>query len=96
MLKPVNQQDSIAVGRLLEFFAPNAAWYRSLWNIGLVLGLDELFEACAAARSGILSEASVKRVCSTLQRKSGKDPALIESEKVFLRENLKDAPKAGG
>jgi hypothetical protein len=52
MLKPVNQQDSIAVGRLLEFFAPNAAWYRSLWNIGLVLGLDELFEAAPRPAAG--------------------------------------------
>lgn len=96
MLKPVNAQDGVAIGRLQEFLSPNPAWSRSLWSVGLILGLSELHEACTAHRGGILSEGSVRRVCSVLVRKAGKDPALTDQEKTFLRAQIRDVPKADG
>lgn len=96
MLNPVNPQDPEAVGRLLEFLSPNPPWYRSLWSIGLILGLSELHEACAALRGGMLSEAAVRKICSALVRKAGKDPTLTDQEKAYLRTQIKDVPKADG
>lgn len=61
-----------------------------------MLGLHELFEACNALRDGTLSEASVKRVCSALQRKAGRDPALTNEEKGHLRQQIASVPKADG
>lgn len=96
VFKSVNAHDGVAVGRLLELLSSEAPWHRSLWNIGLVLGLRELHEACRAVRDGTLSEASVRRICSGLVKRSGKDPALRESEKAFIREQLKDVPRVDG
>ncbi len=96
MLNPVNLHDSLAVGRLLEFVSPAPPWNRSLWSIGLILGLQELHEACALLRSGTLSEPSVKRICSSLQRKVGRDPALTNAEKNHLRQQISSVPKADG
>ncbi|HOE41255.1 MAG TPA: hypothetical protein PLB25_06460, partial [Rhodoferax sp.] len=45
MLQIVNPQDAVAFGRLMEFLSPTPPWNRSLWSIGLVLGLQELCEA---------------------------------------------------
>lgn len=87
----------MALGRLLEFLSPAPLpWNRSLWSIGLVLGLHELHEACHVLRSGTLSDASVKRICSGLQRKAGRDPALSNEEKAHLRLQISSVPKADG
>lgn len=61
-----------------------------------MLGLHELYEACNVLRDGTLSEASVKRVCSALQRKAGLDPALSTEEKGHLRQQITNVPKADG
>ena len=95
MLKFVNPQDAVALGRLLEFLSPNPPWNRSLWTTGLVLELGELYEASDALRTGTLSESSVRRICSTIQRKAGRDPALSEVEKGHLRQQIGQVPKAG-
>ena len=47
-------------------------------------------------QSGTLSEASVRRICSALQRKVGKDPALSTVEKNYLRQQINSVPKADG
>lgn len=96
MLNPVNPQDALAIGRLLEFVSPEPPWNRSLWSIGLVLGLEELHEACSLLRSGTLSDGSVKRICSSVQRKAGRDPALTTPEKNHLRQQISSVPKADG
>ena len=96
VFKSVNAHDGVAVSRLLELFSPEAPWHRSLWGVGLALGLRELHEACCAVRTGTLSEASVRRIGAALIKRSGKDPALREPEKVFIREQLKDVPRAEG
>ncbi|MFT3804786.1 MAG: integrase [Burkholderiaceae bacterium] len=88
MLNPVNPIDHTAAARLLEFLGPSPPWNRSLWNIGLVLELHELHEACEAFRNSILSEKSVCRLVSSFLRKAGKDPVLTREEKAHLREQL--------
>jgi hypothetical protein len=96
MLQPVNPHDAVAFGRLKEFFSPTPPWNRSLWSIGLILGLRELHEASAVLQSGTLSEPSVRRICSSLQRKIGKDPALAHTERNHLRAQMSSVPKADG
>lgn len=96
MLNQVNPPDAVAVGRLLEFLSPTPPWSRSLWSIGLILGMHELCEACNVLREGTLSDASVKRICAALQRKAGQDPALTNEEKTHLRQQISAVPKADG
>ena len=96
MLTTVNPIDAVAFGRLMEFLSPDPPWNRSLWSIGLVLGMQELCEASIMLQTGTLSEASVKRICSSLQLKMGKDPALSVAEKLHLRQQIGHPPKVGG
>lgn len=56
MLTSVNPLERVAVARLLEFLSNRTPWHRSLWSIGVVLAMDELFESCSALRQGHLSE----------------------------------------
>lgn len=94
MLTSVNPLERVAVGRLLEFLSDRMPWHRSLWGIGIVLAMDELFEACEAMRQGHLSEGSVKRIATSLQRRVGVHPAFSESEKAFLRDQVRQVPRA--
>ncbi|WP_227817367.1 hypothetical protein [Nitrogeniibacter aestuarii] len=96
MLKFVNPLERIAVARLLEFLAETRPWYRSLWGIGVVLAMDELYEACTAMRQGHLSDAAVKRMASSLQKRVGVHPAFSDAEKQFLREQVQQVPRADG
>lgn len=96
MLRSVNPLERVAVGRLLELLSDTVPWNRSLWDIGVVLAMEELFEACEAMRQGHLSEASIKRIASSLQRRVGVHPAFSEAEKAFLREQVKQVPRADG
>lgn len=96
MLTSVNPLERVAAGRLLEFLSDRMPWNRSLWGIGVVLAMEELFEACEAMRQGHLSEASIKRIASSLQRRVGVHPAFTEAEKAFLREQVKQVPRADG
>jgi len=97
VLTSVNPHDAVALGRLQEFLSPTPLpWNRSLWSIGLVLGLHELYEACNVLRDGTLSEGSVRRICSALQRKASLDPALTTAEKGHLRQQIASVPKADG
>ena len=96
MLRTINQEDDIAASRLFELLSPHPAWHRSLWNVGLVLMMEELCEACTAHRLGTLSESSVKRLISSLVRVCGKDPALNNQEKAFLNEHVRTVPRPDG
>lgn len=96
MLILVNPRDSIAVLRLLEFFAPFKPWNRSLWGIGVVLAMEELFEACMAVRQGHLSDGAIKRVAASLQKRVGVHPAFLDAEKQFIREQVQQIPRAEG
>ena len=94
MLTVVNPSDSIAIWRLLELLSDRTAWHRSLWGIGVILAMDELFEACIASKQGHLSEGSIKRMASALQRRFGAHPAFSDAEKQFLRLQVQHIPKA--
>ncbi|MES2160383.1 MAG: integrase [Pseudomonadota bacterium] len=96
MLTFVNPRENIAVVRLLEFLAPYKAWNRSLWGIGVVLAMDELFEACVAMRQGHLSDGAIKRMAGSLQKRIGVHPAFLSAEKQFIREQLHQIPRAEG
>jgi hypothetical protein len=56
--------------------------------------MHELHEACTLLRSGTLSEGSLKRICSALQRRAGRDPALSNEEKNHLRQQITSVPRA--
>lgn len=96
MANPVNRMERIAVVRLLEFLSERKPWHRSLWGIGVVLAMDELFEACSVMKQGHLSEGAVKRMASSLQKRVGVHPAFTDAEKQFLREQVQQVPRADG
>lgn len=96
MLTFVNPLERTAAVRLLEFLSEQKPWYRSLWGIGVVLAMEELYEACAAMRQGHLSEAAIKRMASALQKRVGVHPAFTEAEKQFLRLQVQQVPRADG
>lgn len=92
----VNPVERLAVVRLLEFLSERTPWYRSLWGIGVVLAMEELYEACTAMRQGHLSEAAVKRMAASLQRRVGRDPAFKDAEKQFLQRQIGQVPRPDG
>lgn len=85
-----------AIFRLLEFLSDRAPWHRCLWGIGTVLAIEEFYEACGILRHGHLSEESVKRMASSLQKRIGVHPAISASERAFLNERIKGIPRAEG
>lgn len=58
--------------------------------------MEELYEACVALRQGHLSEAAIKRMASSLQKRVGVHPAFTEAEKQFLRQQVQQVPRADG
>jgi hypothetical protein len=84
MTPSVNPLENLAVVRLLEFLSDRSPWNRSLWGIGVVLALDELYEGCAAMAHGHLSEASIKRLISSLNKRVGLHPGFTGAEKRLL------------
>ncbi|GAB2870684.1 hypothetical protein GCM10027093_02980 [Paraburkholderia jirisanensis] len=96
MPKIVNPLEKSAVVRLLEFLSERKPWFRSLWGVGIVLAMEELYEACTALRQGHLSEAAIKKMASSLQKRAGMHPAFTEAEKQFLRQQLHHIPRAEG
>ena len=96
MLTSVNPLEKLAVARLLEFLSEQRHWYRSLWGIGIVLAMEEVYEACAAMRQGHLSENAVKRMVSSLVKRVGVHPAFTNEEKKFLNQQVQQVPRADG
>jgi hypothetical protein len=93
MATSVNALDNLAVIRLLEFLSDSSPWNRSLWGIGVVLALDELYEACAVMAQGHLSEAAVKRMMSSLNKRVGLHPGFSGAEKKLLHQQLQQVPR---
>lgn len=96
MLAIVKSRDGLAAWRLLEFLSERTSWQRSLWGVGAVLAMEELFEACVASKQGHLSEGSIKRMASSLQKRVGVHPAFTDAEKQFLRQQVQQIPRADG
>jgi hypothetical protein len=93
MVMFVNPLENLAVVRLLEFLSDRSPWNRSLWGIGVVLALDELYEACSVMAQGHLSEASVRRVTSSLNKRVGLHPGFTGAEKRLLNQHLQQVPR---
>jgi hypothetical protein len=93
MVMFVNPLENLAVVRLLEFLSERSPWNRSLWGIGVVLALDELYEACSVMAQGHLSEASVRRVTSSLNKRVGLHPGFTGAEKRLLNQHLQQVPR---
>ncbi|AKM29017.1 integrase [Pandoraea faecigallinarum] len=96
MLSTVNPTQNAAAIRLLEFLSDRRPWHRSLWGIGAILAMEELHEACVAMRHGHLSEGAIKRIASSLQKRIGVHPAFTDNERLFLRQQLNQVPRADG
>lgn len=94
MTPSVNPLENLAVVRLLEFLSDRSPWNRSLWGIGVVLAMDELYEACAVMAQGHLSEASVKRAMSSLNKRVGLHPGFTTAEKRLLNQQLQHVPRS--
>lgn len=92
----VNPEEQAAIGRLLELLSDQTPWYRSLWGVGVILAMEELHEAWVVMRQGHLSEGTVKRMTSSLQKRVGTHPAFSDGEKQFLRDQLQQSPRAEG
>jgi hypothetical protein len=91
----VNPAENLAVIRLLEFLSDRSPWNRSLWGTGMVLALDELYEACDVMAQGHLSPASVKRVIASLNKRVGNHPIFTTPERRLLNQHLQDAARPG-
>ena len=63
------------VARLKDFFAHRTPWQRRLWNVGTLLGLQEVIEYTDACLSGAASNAmGLTFVVSTAKREVLRDP----------------------
>lgn len=74
MIDPVNDFDVRVGARLLDFFDSRRPWNRRLWNVGLALTLQEVLEATAATRAGVLSDDSLGFLLNVAQKMVGTDP----------------------
>src|ERR1039458_5900577 len=72
----VNQFDSHAAARMLDFFGARTPWQRALWSPGTVLSLREVLEASAAVQAGILSDASLRNLVNATLGLVGPDPGI--------------------
>jgi hypothetical protein len=95
MTPSVNPLENLAVIRLLEFLSDRSPWNRSLWGIGVVLALEELYEACDVMAQGHLSPAAVKRIVTSLNKRVGHHPVFTRAEKVLLNQRLQEAARPG-
>lgn len=91
----VNPLENLAVIRLIEFLSDRSPWNRSLWGIGVILALEELYEACDVMAQGHLSGAAVKQMIESLNKRVGNHPVFSRAEKGLLNQNLQSAARPG-
>lgn len=85
------------LARLKDFVGPSVQWQRRLWDVGLVVALRELREACDAEQSDALSKQSVKWLATSIENQVANDPGAGEGEAVKrLRTLLKADLTSGG
>jgi hypothetical protein len=94
MAYSVNNLENLAVVRLLEFVSNRSPWNRSLWGIGVILALDELFEAVAMQPEGHLSPASINQTMTSVRKRVGNHPVFTGEEKGLVNQHLKEVPTA--
>lgn len=72
-----HSHSALIVARLLEFFDHRAAWTRALWQVGTVLGLEEVVEYGEAVETGRHSTPEgMKYVCESMRARCAIDPGL--------------------
>lgn len=64
------------VGRMLDFFAVYAPWQRRLWNVSMLLALEEVIEASDAVRDRTLGQTSLDWFRQSLNDRIGHDPGV--------------------
>lgn len=67
--------DRLVIARLAEFFDHRTPWNRSLWQIGAILGLQEVGEYGEVVEDGQPNDGLVY-VCESMRRVCGDDPGL--------------------
>src|SRR5713226_828505 len=78
------------IARLGDFFTPKAHWQRRLWNVGLVLGLEEVVEASEAVRMRALSQESLAWLADRMRRNVAVDVGVgDQQQRTALMECLK-------
>lgn len=95
MTTSVNPLENLAVVRLLELLSDRSPWNRSLWGIGVVLALEELYEAYEVMALGHLSEGSIKQMLASLYKRVGRHPAFTETERRLLNQHLQQVLNPG-
>jgi len=95
MTTSVNPQENFAVVRMLEFLSDRSPWNRSLWGIGIVLALEEIYEAYQVMAQGHLSEGSIKQVISSLNKRVGQHPVFTLDERRLLNTHLQQVLQPG-
>ncbi|MEA2666290.1 MAG: hypothetical protein QOI11_3234 [Candidatus Eremiobacteraeota bacterium] len=93
----VNDFESLATARLLDFFGSGTRWYRSLWNPGLILSLREILEASHAVQTSILSESALTFAVSSVLRTAPFDSGVGDRTRLkALQEALSTKLRFGG
>lgn len=95
MTTSVNPQENLAIVRMLEFLSERSPWNRSLWGIGIVLALEEVYEAYQVMAQGHLSEGSIRQLISSLNKRVGQHPVFSADEKRLLNTHLQHVLQPG-
>lgn len=85
------------MARMAQFFRPSVQWHRALWDTGLVLGLQELFEGAGAVADGALSAKAIKEQGLVIRNRLANDPgAGLDEQRSALKQLLMREFVAGG
>jgi len=75
-----NEFTQHVVTRLRDFFTFDSRWHRQLWNVGLVMALDELDQAIEGRHDGVLTDEAVKFLSESIKARLANDPGVGSSE----------------
>jgi hypothetical protein len=75
MLSPDPYDQDVGT-QLLDFFGSISPWHRRLWNIGILLTLNEILEASEAVRVGVLNQKSLEYLIYSSRPLLATDPGI--------------------
>lgn len=83
--------------RAANFFDPAVHWQRALWNVGLVLSLQEVVEASDGVQAGAVSHSALTWLATSVRGHLGSDPGVgSDQERRALDGLLRKDLTAGG